>query len=460
MLRNKWVVLSTLLILSGCTSLEPDYQRPDLPVPSYFSVERGLLVEEGVPLDAGWRTFFTDPQLKTIISIALENNLDLKTSLLTVQQSAELFHITTADRYPQVNGAIGANFSEEFKNDTSMTREYDIGMSVSYEIDFFGKLKNMSESDRQNYLASKQAQRTAYIAVISQIAQNYLNYLLINQQIDIANQALNNYQRSFQFIQQSNQAGKSNLLDLEQAKSLVESAKIDIAKRKGQLDTAKHALQLTVGNYDTPEFVNTHLDRYKTRVKLPANLSSHILLQRPDIIEAEHQLLAENANIGAARAAFFPSISLTGNLTNSSTDLAKLFNSSNGLWSFLPKIEIPIFNAGKNKSNLALAEIKNKISVVNYEKKIRIAFKEVSDALSLRDSLQKQITLQQRYLNSLTITAQRANRLYASGAIDYLTVLDTERTLFSAQQTLVELKYNLQLNEITLFVALGGGWVE
>ncbi|RVS27494.1 hypothetical protein EOL02_28065, partial [Klebsiella pneumoniae] len=195
-------------------------------------------------------------------------------------------------------------------------------------------------------------------------------------------------------------------------------------------------------------------------VKLPPNLSSQILLQLPDIMEAEYQLKAADANIGAARAAFFPSITLTSGLSASSTELSSLFTSGSGMWNFIPKIEIPIFNAGRNKANLKLAEIRQQQSVVNYEQKIQSAFKDVSDTLALRDSLSQQLESQQRYLDSLQITLQRARGLYASGAVSYIEVLDAERSLFATQQTILDLTYSRQVNEINLFTALGGGWVE
>ncbi|MCV5631264.1 Cu(+)/Ag(+) efflux RND transporter outer membrane channel SilC, partial [Escherichia coli] len=183
-------------------------------------------------------------------------------------------------------------------------------------------------------------------------------------------------------------------------------------------------------------------------------------LKRPDSMEAEDQLKAADANIGAARAAFFPSITLTSGLSTSSTELSSLFTSGSGMWNFIPKIEIPIFNAGRNKANLKLAEIRQQQSVVNYEQKIQSAFKDVSDTLALRDSLSQQLESQQRYLDSLQITLQRARGLYASGAVSYIEVLDAERSLFATQQTILDLTYSRQVNEINLFTALGGGWVE
>ena len=250
------------------------------------------------------------------------------------------------------------------------------------------------------------------------------------------------------------------MLALEQARGVIESTRSDIAKRQGELAQANNALQLLLGTYGKlPD------DRVRSRgdikpVTLPPALPSQILLQRPDIMEAEHGLLAANANIGAARAAFFPSITLTSSVSSSSGDLSSLFNAASGMWNFVPKIDIPIFNAGRNQSNLDLAEIRQQQSVVNYEQKIQNAFKEVADALVLRQSLADQITGQQRYLDSLQITLQRARALYQHGAVSYIEVLDAERSLFTTQQSLLDLNYAQQVNEIKLFAALGGGWVE
>ncbi|MCR1340851.1 efflux transporter outer membrane subunit, partial [Enterobacter sp. BT223] len=254
--------------------------------------------------------------------------------------------------------------------------------------------------------------------------------------------------------------GSTNVLALEQARGQIESTRAEIAKREGELSQANNALQLILGTYRALPSEKEMDASDIALVKLPPHLSSEILLQRPDIMEAEYQLKAADASIGAARAAFFPSISLTSGLSTSSTELSSLFTPGSGMWNFIPKIEIPIFNAGRNKANLKLAEIRQQQSVVNYEQKIQSAFKQVADALALRDSINQQLDAQQRYLNSLQITLQRARGLYSSGAVSYLNVLDAERSLFSTQQNILDLIYSRQVNEINLFTALGGGWVE
>ena len=416
------------LALTGC-SLAPDYQRPAMPVPQQFSLsQNGLVNAADNYQNAGWRTFFVDNQVKTLISEALVNNRDLRMATLKVQEARAQYRLTDADRYPQLNGEGSGSWSGNLKGNTATTREFSTGLNASFDLDFFGRLKNMSEAERQNYLATEEAQRAVHILLVSNVAQSYFNQQLAYAQLQIAEETLRNYQQSYAFVEKQLLTGSSNVLALEQARGVIESTRSDIAKLQS--------------------------------VKLPAGLSSQILLQRPDIMEAEHALMAANANIGAARAAFFPSISLTSGISTASSDLSSLFNASSGMWNFIPKIEIPIFNAGRNQANLDIAEIRQQQSVVNYEQKIQNAFKEVADALALRQSLNDQISAQQRYLASLQITLQRARALYQHGAVSYLEVLDAERSLFATRQTLLDLNYARQVNEISLYTALGGGWQQ
>ena len=460
MSKFKLLTLSAIFVLAGC-SLAPDYQRPALPVPQQFSLSQDSLVSApGEYQDTGWRTFFVDDQVKALIGEALINNRDLRMATLKVQEARAQYGVTDADRYPQITAGSSGTYSGKLKGDSSTDREFEAGLNLSFDLDFFGRLKNMSEAERQNFFASEEARRAVHILLISNVSQSYFNQRLAYAQLQVAEETLQNYQRSYAFVEKQLVTGSTNVLALEQARGVIESTRSEIAKRKGELAQANNALQLLLGTYGKlPD------DQARSRgdikpVTLPPSLSSQILLQRPDIMEAEHGLLAANANIGAARAAFFPSITLTSSVSSSSSDLSNLFNASSGMWNFVPKIDIPIFNAGRNQSNLDLAEIRQQQSVVNYEQKIQNAFKEVADALVLRQSIVDQISGQQRYLDSLQITLQRARALYQNGAVSYIEVLDAERSLFATQQSLLDLNYAQQVNEIKLFAALGGGWVE
>ena len=460
MSKFKLLTLSAIFVLAGC-SLAPDYQRPALPVPQQFSLSQNSLVSApGEYQDTGWRTFFVDDQVKALIGEALINNRDLRMATLKVQEARAQYGVTDADRYPQITAGSSGTYSGKLKGDSSTDREFEAGLNLSFDLDFFGRLKNMSEAERQNFFASEEARRAVHILLITNVSQSYFNQRLAYAQLQVAEETLQNYQRSYAFVEKQLITGSTNVLALEQARGVIESTRSEIAKRKGELAQANNALQLLLGTYGKlPD------DQARSRgdlkpVTLPPSLSSQILLQRPDIMEAEHGLLAANANIGAARAAFFPSITLTSSVSSSSSDLSNLFNASSGMWNFVPKIDIPIFNAGRNQSNLDLAEIRQQQSVVNYEQKIQNAFKEVADALVLRQSIADQISGQQRYLDSLQITLQRARALYQNGAVSYIEVLDAERSLFATRQSLLDLNYAQQVNEIKLFAALGGGWVE
>lgn len=459
MCKLKILSLSVIFILTGCLSLAPEYQRPAAPVPHAFSLSQNALVATPAGYqETGWRTFFVDPQVKTLIGEALVNNRDLRRAALNVQEARAQYGVTDADRYPQLNAEASQKVSGKLENARTQ-RDYTAGLNLSMDFDLFGRLKNLSEADRQRYFASEEAHRAVHILLIANVSQSYYNRRLAWAQLQLAQQTLTNYQRSYAFVEKQLITGSSNVLALEQARGAIESTRSEIAKRQGELAQASNALQLLLGSdLRLPDDQPPGSDILG--VALPPALSSQILLQRPDIMQAEHELQAANANIGAARAAFFPSITLTSALSASSTDLSGLFSAASGMWSFVPNITLPIFNAGRNQANLDLAEIRQQQSVVNYEQKIQGAFKEVADSLALRQSLQDQITAQQRYLDSLTITLQRARVLYQNGAVSYIEVLSAERALFTTQQTLLDLQYARQVNEITLFTALGGGWME
>lgn len=458
MLKVKSLTLMMAFILAGCTSLAPDYKQPENVVPQQFSLSSGTLVPTGGSWqETGWQTFFADPQAKRLIDVALRNNRDLRMAVLNVEAARAQYNVTDAGRYPQVDGSSSASYEGDLQGNKSTSKSYDVGMNLSFELDFFGKLKNMSEADRQSFFASQAAQRAAQIVVVTNVSQGYFNLRRQAAQLAIAQETLHNYQQSYAFVEQQLVTGSTNVLALEQARGVIESTRADIAKRQGDLAQASHALQQLLGTYNTPLDSGAPSTAVNP-LALPPNLPSTILLQRPDIMEAEHQLRAADANIGVARAAFFPSITLTSGVSTSSSALSSLFNAASGMWNFVPKVDLPIFNAGRNEANLALANVKQRQAVVTYEQKIQAAFKAVADALSSRDSIQGQLVAQQRYLASLQITLQRARALYASGAVSYIEVLEAERSIYTTQQTLLDLIYSQQVNEINLFTALGGGW--
>ncbi|WP_259048254.1 Cu(I)/Ag(I) efflux RND transporter outer membrane protein [Klebsiella sp. BIGb0407] len=459
MFRLKQFIFSSGFILAGCVNLAPDYQAPELPVPQQFSLsQNGLVAVADNYQDTGWRSFFTQPKLQELIASGISNNRDIEMASLKVQQARAQYGVTEADRYPQLNSSSSTSYQGGLNADKGTSKEYDIGLDLSFELDFFGKLKNSSEAEKQNLFASEEARRNVHILLISNISQNYFNQQQTLEQLRIAQDTRLNYQQAYALVEHQVVNGGSNLLALEQARGALDSTDAEIARREGELAQTTNALQLLLGSYHTGQIPGALEGVPFNPVKLPAHLSAEILRQRPDILEAEHQLKAAEANIGVARAAFYPSINLTSGLSTSSSELSSLFNTGSGLWNFVPKIELPIFNAGRNQKNLERVNILRQQAVVNYQQKIQNAFKQVADSLALRDSLSRQLIAQQRYLETLNTTLQRASRLYSSGAVTYIEVLDTQRSLFTTRQAIVDLQYARKINEINLFTALGGGW--
>lgn len=459
MFTLKQLILSSGLLLTGCVNLAPAYQAPELTVPQQFSLsQNGLIAATDDYQDPGWRGFFTQPQLQALIANGLENNRDIKMATLKVLQARAQYGISGSDRYPQLSSTSSLDYQGGLNGDNGTDKQYNVGLDMSFELDFFGKLQNSSEADRQDLLANEAARRNVHIVLISNISQNYFNQQLLLEQLRIAQETRRNYQQAYALVEHRLENGGSDLLALEQARGALNSTDAEIARRSGELAQANNSLQFLLGNYQTAPISAASGAMAFQPVKLPAHLSAEILRQRPDIVEAEHQLKAADANIGVARAAFYPAVNLTSGLSTRSQELTDLFNSANGMWSFIPKIELPIFNGRRNKNNLARANILQQQAVVNYQQKIQNAFKQVADSLALRDSLSRQLVAEHRYLETLNSTLQRANRLYLSGAVSYIEVLDTQRSLFTARQTIADLQYARQINEINLFTALGGGW--
>ncbi|MTH44812.1 Cu(I)/Ag(I) efflux RND transporter outer membrane protein [Intestinirhabdus alba] len=456
----RFFILGAAFILSGC-SLAPAWQQPALPIPQRFSLSQNRLVDAPAAVqDVGWRRFFVDEQARALIDEALRNNRDLRMAALKVQEARAQYRVTDADRYPQLNAQGSGGWSGKLKSDADSVREYKAGLDLSVDFDLFGRLKNMSEAGRQRYFASEEARRAVHILLVANVARSYFSQRLAAAQLELARQTLRNDRQSYAFVEKQLLTGSANVLALAQARGVIDNARSEVARREGELAQANNALQLLLGSYGKLPDDRPAGEGDIRSVTLPPSLSSHILLQRPDIMEAERTLMAANADIGAARAAFFPSITLTSGLSAAGSDLSNLFSAAGGAWNFIPRLTLPIFNGGRNRANLELAEIRQRQAVVGYEQKIQNAFREVADALALRQSLADRTLDQQRYLASLQVTLQRARALYRHGAVSYIEVLDARRALFATRQALLDLNYARQANEITLFTALGGGWVE
>lgn len=453
-----------LLSLSAC-SLAPQYNRPDMPVPKALT-EKGFLDTPGVSSSAafdaqrlGWREFFNDEQLKELIGVSLKNNRDVQLAALAIRETRAQYGVQNSERFPQLSAEGSNAYSGGIRRSTD--KSYEVAITVpAFELDFFGRLKNMSESSLQRYLATNEAEKTVRITLVSQVAQGYLAERLARERLQLVENNLESWRKSYTFIEGRMFSGQSSLLELEQARSQVEFASASVAQRQREVTQAVNALYLLLGSFEKRELPAGVSLAEQSFAELPSNVSSAVLLGRPDIMEAEHALLAANADIGAARAAFFPSISLTGNLGYISEDLKTLFSGATSVWSFLPQITLPIFTAGKNSANLELATIRKESAIVEYEKTIQSAFREVADALMSRASFANQFEAQKKYLASQRLVLELATTRYISGAVSYLEVLDAQRGVFQAEQDLLEIRWEQLVNEINLYTALGGGLIE
>lgn len=462
------VALATLT-LAGCT-LAPKYQQPALPVAQTWpenSAQKNTGHATHVVADIGWREFFRDPRLQQLIGLALTNNRDLRVAILNVAVSQAQYRIQRANLLPQIN-ATGSYTRQQtpgyllLPGINPVNDQYTLGLgTTSYELDLFGRIRSLKAQALETYFATKEARRNAQISLVTEVAVQYLNELELDEQLAVARQTLDSVTSAYDLNQQSYDAGNISELDLRSAEGQVETAKVSIANYEQQRNQAENELVLLVG-----ETLPTHLppaqplNAQKLLADLPPGLPSDLLQRRPDIIEAEHQLKAANANIGAARAAFFPSIKITADAGFSSQQLSQLFASGSGTWLFNPQITLPIFEAGQNKANLDVANLNQKIEIANYEKVIQTAFREVADALAAKAFLDEQIAGQEKLVQAEQSRYDLSDARYRNGVDNYLGVLLAQQDLYSAQQNLVTLHFSRLSNLINLYQALGGGWQE
>ena len=471
-MKKKLLYISVPFVLAAC-SLAPEYNRPALPVidtfPASSTATTGNLADQTFAYEISWEQYFKDPRLKRLIALSLENNRDLKLATLNLEAARIAYGITISERLPGINagGSYSRNKTGSANNINPTTGQslgsriseqasINVGVS-SFELDFFGKAASMSDAAFSQYLASEEGQRAAHISIISGVARGYLAEVLAEEQLRVAKETLNSNRSSYNLVQQQVNAGIANDLDLSQARGQVFSAQAQVANIEGQLGKARNALYTLVGTVatDLPKGLPLRTNHFVQ--DLPVGLPSQILLVRPDVMEAEYTLLAANANIGAARAAFFPSISLTTTVGQASGDLSDLFKGGHSGWTFNPSISIPIFNWGKIKQNLDLSYVRQNMAVVNYEKAIQTAFQEVSDGLVSKKPLADQLRAQENLVATTSEQLRLANLLYTNGIASYLDVLDAQRTLFSSRQALLTTHFNKHINDVMLYAALGGG---
>jgi multidrug efflux system outer membrane protein len=449
------VVMAAVLALSGCTMM-PKYDRPTAPVAALFP---GTTETNAGPAtaDIAWRNFFADERLKKLIELSLTNNLDLRVAMLNVEQSRAQYRITRSASFPTVD-ASGSYARSHASGMTSDQWSASLG-STAYEVDLFGRVRSLNRQALEKYFATAEARRSAQISIVAEVADEYFTLRQVEEQLQLARQTLAAVQASYDLNKATFDAGASSELDLRTAEGQVQTAKINVLTYERQLAQAENALVPLVGEplpagLPAPQpFNSTNL-----LAEIPAGLPSELVQRRPDILEAEHTLKAANANIGAARAAFFPAISLTASIGTSSSELSKLFSSGTGVWSFSPQVTVPIFTGGQNRADLDSAKISTRIEVANYQKAIQTAFREVADALVANGSYAAQIDAEAAAINAQQIRYDLANARYRQGDDTYLNVLSAQQDLYSAQQGMLQAQYNKLASQISLYKALGGGW--
>lgn len=469
-MNNTWKTLclvpSLATLLAACTMI-PAYHRPEPPVPAGWPSGPAYQASQSTPnapaaADLKWREFFTDERLRTLIATALENNRDLRVAALNVERARALYRIQRAELVPAVN-ATGKALKERVPADISgigrapTVEQYSVNLGItSWEMDFFGRIRSLEQNALEQYLATEQARRGAQILLVSTVAQAYLALAADREALKLVVSTLETQEASYKLIRRRQEVGIASELELRQAQSQVDIAQGDVARYTQLAAQDENALNLLVGSPLPPALLPAELGSVSPPKEISPGLSSELLLRRPDVLAAEHGLKATNANIGAARAAFFPRIALTTAIGTASADLSGLFKGGSGTWSFGPQIVMPIFDA-RTWSAYDVTKVEREISVAQYEKAIQAAFKEVADALAVQGTVNRRIAAQQSLVNAVAETYRLSNARYTKGIDSYLGVLDAQRSLYASQQGLIALHLAGVANQVTLYRVLGGG---
>jgi multidrug efflux system outer membrane protein len=454
------------LVLGGC-SLAPKYTQPVAPIQTEWpqgAAYQSVQTEAEVPAvtELGRQEFFADAQLQQIIELALENNRDLRLAALNVERARAMYGIQRAELFPAVN-AVGAGSKQRQSvdlttpGDPQTVEQYGINLGIAaWEIDFFGRLRNLKDQALEAYLATDEARRSAQIALVGELARAYLTLSADEENRKLSQTTLETQQASYDLIQKSLDAGIVTELDLRQAQIPLEVARGDIARYTQLVAQDKNALNLLVGETVTEELLPTDLSSITPPRDISAGLTSEVLLQRPDILAAEHQLKGAYASIGAARATFFPRISLTTSIGTASNELSGLFGSGTDTWSFAPQVNMPIFDA-RTWAAYRVSKTDREIALTQYEKAIQVAFREVADTLAIQGTIDQQLSAQQALLVAVAETYRLSEIRYTQGLDSYLGVLNAQISRISAQQGLITLRLTKFANRVRLYTVLGGG---
>lgn len=452
--RSPFIILAATLAMSGCTMI-PKYERPTSPVGAQYP---GVTqTHPNNAADLGWETVFTDARLKQLIRLSLTNNADYQVAVLHVEQSRAQYRITRSASFPSVSAGGSYTRAGDF---TTTTEAWSASLgSAAYEVDLFGRVRSQNRQALETFFATAEAQRSAKLSLVAEVATEYFVLRQAEEQIALAQETLKSVADSFVLNQANFDAGATSELDLRTAEGQVQTAKINLLTYERARAQAVNYLVLLIGQgVPTNLPAASPFNATNLVAEVSPGLPSELVQRRPDILEAEHTLKAANANIGAARAAFFPTINLTANVGSQSSQLAELFSSGTGVWSFAPQITLPIFTGGQNKASLDSAKIGQRIDVVNYQKAIETAFREVADALVASSSYASQIEAEIKLISAQQRRYELANLRYRQGEDTYLNVLSAQQGLYSAQQELLQAQFRKLSSQISLYQALGGGW--
>jgi multidrug efflux system outer membrane protein len=461
-MKRTALAAALLTALTGC-SLIPNYQQPAAPVAEQWNT---LSAQQSLTTLPNWREFFQDPALQSLIETALDNNRDLRIAALNVDAFRAQYRIQRSARFPSIDASGGASRQRipgtmNPNGDSTINSQYSASLgTTAWEIDLFGRLNSLREQALASYFASEQAQRSTQLSLIASVATAWLTLQADQESLQLVRETLVTYEDSLRLVQSSYDAGVASSLELQQARTAANAARVSLAQFERQSVQSRNALNLLLGGTPPTNLATPVALRHFKFAELPVGLPADLLQRRPDILQAEFDLKAANANIGAARAAFFPSISLTATAGSLSPDLSGLFDAGSGSWLFKPSINIPIFNAGRLRANLDYSEIQKDINVARYEKSIQTAFQEVADGLIERTTYKQQLIAHDELVKSSTEYLNLADRRYREGIDNQLTLLDAQRQLFNAQQQRISTQFAQLASEIRLYKALGGGYTE
>ncbi|UXY13751.1 efflux transporter outer membrane subunit [Chitiniphilus purpureus] len=457
-MQQRIFMLLPIAALLGACSMAPKYERPPLPVPGQV----GSGAEAAAASVPGWQDYFADPSLRTLIEQALENNRDLRIAVARIEEARALYGVTRADRLPTLAAGAGMQAGRTpgtlTPDGTAQTsRRYDVNLGITaFEVDFWGRVKSLSDAARNQYLATEEAQRAMRATLIADVANAYWNARAFDERAELAGKTAKSLEESAKVIDRRLDAGLANRLDALQAGVAVDEARVSQADLERQARNARNALQVLTGAPAMLPAAAASLVTTLPQTRVPDGLSSTVLLDRPDVRQAEYALQAANANIGAARAAFFPRVTLTGSAGTAGAQLSDLFDGGSRAWSFVPQISLPIFDAGRNRANLDLAEARKVIAVAEYERAVQVAFREVANVLSDQQGLQEYMVAQERVVARQGERLKAAQARYDAGLVGYLDVLEAQRAQLAAQQSLIDAARARLAVTAEAFKALGG----